>query len=234
MSTTSRSPAKHRITRRDQRRSPLAAGVVTPAARVQAAIECLDLIAAAAREGGAAADTVVARYFASRRYAGSKDRRAVRDLVYRRRPPHRRLPGERARRADRLCPRRRARPARAVRQRRPCAARARRPASRRRRRRWLRRGCSTELRARFGDATDAQAAALLGRAPLDLRVNTLKATRDAVALDGAVPTPLRARWTAADGAGRRRGERRLPRRPDRDPGRGQPARRRGLRGARRT
>jgi 16S rRNA (cytosine967-C5)-methyltransferase len=56
---------------------------VTPAARVQAAIELLDEIIAAAREGGAAADTVVARYFKTRRYAGSKDRRAVRDLVYR-------------------------------------------------------------------------------------------------------------------------------------------------------
>ena len=56
---------------------------MTPAARVQAAIELVDEIAAAARGGGAAADTLIARYFKSRRYAGSKDRRAVRDLVYR-------------------------------------------------------------------------------------------------------------------------------------------------------
>ena len=56
---------------------------MTPAARVQAAIELLDEIAAAARGGGAAADTLIARYFKSRRYAGSKDRRAVRELVYR-------------------------------------------------------------------------------------------------------------------------------------------------------
>ena len=54
-----------------------------PAARVQAAIELLDAIIASAREGGAAADTLVARYFKTRRYAGSKDRRAVRDLVFR-------------------------------------------------------------------------------------------------------------------------------------------------------
>jgi 16S rRNA (cytosine967-C5)-methyltransferase len=53
------------------------------AARVQAAIEILDEVIAAARDGGPAADTLVARYFARRRYAGSKDRRAVRDLVYR-------------------------------------------------------------------------------------------------------------------------------------------------------
>ena len=53
-----------------------------PAARTEAAIELLDAVIAAAREGGAAADTLVARYFAQRRYAGSKDRRAVRELVY--------------------------------------------------------------------------------------------------------------------------------------------------------
>ena len=55
---------------------------MTPAARAQAAIECLDAIIAAARTGGAAADTIIQRYFSTRRYAGSKDRRAVRDLVY--------------------------------------------------------------------------------------------------------------------------------------------------------
>jgi 16S rRNA (cytosine967-C5)-methyltransferase len=55
---------------------------MTPAARTQAAIDLLDAIILAAREGGAAADTLIARYFATRRYAGSKDRRAVRDLIY--------------------------------------------------------------------------------------------------------------------------------------------------------
>lgn len=56
---------------------------MTPAARVQSAIELLDLIIIAARENGAAADTIIANWFRERRYAGSKDRRAVRDLVYR-------------------------------------------------------------------------------------------------------------------------------------------------------
>jgi 16S rRNA (cytosine967-C5)-methyltransferase len=56
---------------------------LTPAARVQAAIELLDEIVAAAREGGAAADTLLARGFKGRRYAGAKDRRAIRDLVFR-------------------------------------------------------------------------------------------------------------------------------------------------------
>ncbi|MGI4731690.1 MAG: RsmB/NOP family class I SAM-dependent RNA methyltransferase [Janthinobacterium lividum] len=55
---------------------------MTPGARTQAAIELLDGIVASANTGGAAADTLVARYFATRRYAGSKDRRAVRELVY--------------------------------------------------------------------------------------------------------------------------------------------------------
>ena len=56
---------------------------MTPAARVQAAIELLDQTIEAATSGGAAADTLIARYFKTRRYAGAKDRRAVRELVYR-------------------------------------------------------------------------------------------------------------------------------------------------------
>ncbi len=56
---------------------------MTPGARAQAAIDLLDEIIGAARAGGAAADTLIARYFKTRRYAGSKDRRAIRDLVYR-------------------------------------------------------------------------------------------------------------------------------------------------------
>lgn len=55
---------------------------MTPAARVQMAIEVLDQIIAAARTRGAAADVILARWFAERRFAGSKDRRAVRGLVY--------------------------------------------------------------------------------------------------------------------------------------------------------
>ena len=55
---------------------------MTPAARLQAAIEIVDEVVAAAQAGGAAADTLIARYFKTRRYAGSKDRRAVRDFAY--------------------------------------------------------------------------------------------------------------------------------------------------------
>jgi len=56
---------------------------VKPAARVQAAIEMLDLVIAAARNNGAPADRIVAEWFKTRRFAGSGDRRAVRDLVFR-------------------------------------------------------------------------------------------------------------------------------------------------------
>jgi 16S rRNA (cytosine967-C5)-methyltransferase len=55
---------------------------VTPSARVQAGIEILDLIITAACDGGASADRIVAEWFRTRRFAGSKDRRAVRELVY--------------------------------------------------------------------------------------------------------------------------------------------------------
>ena len=56
---------------------------MTPAARLQAAIEILDEVIAAVREDGPPADAIVTRYFKTRRYAGSKDRRAVREQVFR-------------------------------------------------------------------------------------------------------------------------------------------------------
>ena len=56
---------------------------MTPAARLQAAIEILDEVIASARDDGPPADSIVTRYFKHRRYAGSKDRRAVRELVFR-------------------------------------------------------------------------------------------------------------------------------------------------------
>ncbi|CAN5213006.1 RsmB/NOP family class I SAM-dependent RNA methyltransferase [soil metagenome] len=55
---------------------------MTPAARLQAAVEILDLVIASAGDDGPPADTLVTRYFKTRRYAGSKDRRAVRELVF--------------------------------------------------------------------------------------------------------------------------------------------------------
>ena len=55
---------------------------MTPAARVQGAIELLDLIISAARGQGASADRIIAEWFKTRRYMGSGDRGAVRELVY--------------------------------------------------------------------------------------------------------------------------------------------------------
>jgi len=56
---------------------------MTPGARVQAAIEVLDLVIAAARANGAPADRLIGDWFRTRRFAGSKDRRAIRELTYR-------------------------------------------------------------------------------------------------------------------------------------------------------
>ncbi|QTD55969.1 RsmB/NOP family class I SAM-dependent RNA methyltransferase [Parasphingorhabdus cellanae] len=55
---------------------------MTPSARLQAAIELLDDIIVAARDNGASGDNVAKKFFRARRYAGSKDRRAIREHVY--------------------------------------------------------------------------------------------------------------------------------------------------------
>lgn len=56
---------------------------MTPSARVQAAIDLVDAILTAARGQGASADTLARNFFRERRYMGSGDRRAVRDLAWR-------------------------------------------------------------------------------------------------------------------------------------------------------
>ncbi len=159
---------------------------MTPAGRAQAAIELLDQIVAAAREGWAAADTLIARYFKTRRYAGSKDRRAVRDLVYRA-----------IRRAGEVPANGRAALLGVAADDAAVAAMfdgsPHGPAS----------IGDAELAAPAGVAPawlaerlertldSDELAALLGRAPLDVRVNALKTTRDDVLplIAGAQPTP---------------------------------------------
>lgn len=140
-----------------------------PAARLQAAIEILDQVIAAAANQGAAADTLIQRYFATRRYAGSKDRAAVRDLAYAaiRFTAERPLSGRaaflglaEANQPDLLplfdgAPHAPAPPTATE----PRASPALVPA-------WL----EPALRSRFGPAFEAEAQALAGRAPLDLRV----------------------------------------------------------------
>ena len=55
---------------------------MTPAARVATAIEILADILAAVDSDGASADVILKAAFRARRYAGSKDRAAITDLVY--------------------------------------------------------------------------------------------------------------------------------------------------------
>ena len=56
---------------------------MTPAARVEAAIGLLDQVIASALAKGPPADRILAEWFKANRFAGSKDRRAVRELVFR-------------------------------------------------------------------------------------------------------------------------------------------------------
>lgn len=151
---------------------------MTPAARVQAAIEVLDLVVAAARGQGAPADRIIADWFRPRRFAGSGDRRAVRELVYRAirtcgevpesgRAAMLRVASEEACLAALFDGSNHA-PA-PIDPTEPVAAAGIAPA-------WL-----THVLADSG-LDEAEAAALLGRAPLDLRVNSLKAQRDTLEL----------------------------------------------------
>jgi 16S rRNA (cytosine967-C5)-methyltransferase len=161
---------------------------MTPAARVQAAIGLLDDIVAAAGARGAPADRILAEWFRTHRFAGSKDRRAVRELVYRAIracgpvPPSGRAAMLRLAEDDPLlaplfdgsaygpAP---IEPGEAV------AAGGIAPA-------WL------EAKLAEAGIDGADAAALLDRAPLDIRVNALKGDRDALALPEAgepLPTP---------------------------------------------
>jgi len=160
---------------------------MNPAARLQAAIDLLEKITAAARDQGGSADTIIARWFAERRYAGSKDRRAIRELVY----DAIRMLGERpesGRAAMLALVARRPElaalfdgspygPAGIVLGE-PVAEAGVLP-------RWL-------ADAFAGSGLDAdEQAALLERAPLDLRVNTLKAAPAVIQaeISGSVPLP---------------------------------------------
>jgi len=151
---------------------------LTPAARVQTAIALLDRVIAAALTKGPPADRILADWFRASRFAGSKDRRAIRDLVYQ---------------AIRHCG-----PIPQTGRAAMLALAESDPAL------LLQFDGSTygpapveegELVAEAGiapawlverlaasDVAGPEAAALLGRAPLDIRVNALKASRDTLEL----------------------------------------------------
>src|ERR1700754_1422168 len=150
---------------------------MTPQARAQAAIEILDEVVAAARDAGAAADTIVQRYFKTRRYAGSKDRRAVRELVY----------AAIRRAGDLPVTGRAAMVALADEQPEIAALFDGSP-------RGAAEIASDEPRAAAGIAPlwlggRLDGLGLEARAPLVLRVNRLKAKREDITIEGAVPTP---------------------------------------------
>ena len=149
-----------------------------PAARVQAAIEILDLVIAAAAHNGAPADRIISEWFRTRRFAGSKDRRAVRELAYR----AIRVCGEvpQSGRAAMLRLAHDDAPLLAlfdgsghgpapVKDGEPVAEGGTAPL-------WL------ERRLRSSNVVGQEAEALLDRAPLDIRVNALKAARDTIDL----------------------------------------------------
>lgn len=143
---------------------------MTPAARVQAAIEILDLVIEAARSNGAPADRLIADWFRARRFAGSGDRRAVRELAYRAIRACGEVP-ESGRAAMLRVARHDAELAALfdgsshapapIREEEPVASPGIAPA-------WL------LQRLAESDIEEAEGEALLGRAPLDIRVNTLK------------------------------------------------------------
>ncbi|GAA0277642.1 RsmB/NOP family class I SAM-dependent RNA methyltransferase [Alteraurantiacibacter aestuarii] len=162
---------------------------MTPAARVQAAIEILDSIITAARSQGAPADRLLAEWSRGHRFAGSKDRRAIRELVYG---------------AIRACgPVPRSGRAAMLRLAEtdsqlaelfdgsnygpPAIGEGETPARGGVAPEWL------EARLAASDIAGEEADALLGRAPLDLRVNTLKTDIDALEL------PLEGERIAAPG-----------------------------------
>lgn len=143
-------------------------------ARLQSAIEILDAVICAAQDDGAAADTIIARWFAAHRFAGSKDKAAIRDLVW----AAVRVSAERPEsgRAAIIGMARAARPEllalfdgsehgpQPLRADEPATLPSLAP-------KWM----VPLLELRFGTDWTRQAEALAGRAPLDLRVNPVRA-----------------------------------------------------------
>lgn len=161
---------------------------MTPAARVQSAIEILDAVIDAALAQGAPADRLLADWSRGHRFAGSKDRRAIRDLVYAAiracgpvpksgRAALLRLAADDADLAALFDGSPYGPPV--IGEHEQAASAGVAPA-------WL-----AERLASSG-IVGPDAAAMLGRAPLDIRVNRLKAARDAIVLPEAgeaLPVP---------------------------------------------
>jgi 16S rRNA (cytosine967-C5)-methyltransferase len=160
---------------------------MTPSARVQSAIELLDSVIAAAREKGPPADRILAEWFRANRFAGSKDRRAIRELAYDAIRACGPVPASGRASMLRLAQANGALaglfdgspygPA-TIAEGEPVAEGGIAPE-------WLERALADS------GVSGAEAAALLERAPLDVRVNALKAARDEIVLP-AEARPLEA------------------------------------------
>ena len=154
---------------------------MTPAARIQSSIEILDQIITAARTKGAPADRLIAEWFRAHRFAGSKDKRAIRELVYSAVRACGPVPDSGRAAMLRLA---QIQPDLAEAfdgsQYGPAPIRADEPVAQG--------GVAPDWLAECLAASDIageEAAALLDRAPLDIRVNTLKAARDSIELPQA-------------------------------------------------
>jgi len=165
---------------------------MTPAARVQAAIDILDAVIAAARGQGASADRIASDWFRQRRFVGSKDRRAIRELAWSAIRACGEVPASGRAAMLRLVAADRDLAAcfdgsnygpAAIGSDEAVATGGAGPA-------WL----AEKLAASGID--DAEQAALLGRAPLDIRANRLKITRDEL----AARLPVASETTAAPDA----------------------------------
>lgn len=187
---------------------------MTPAARLQAAIELLDQIEATKRP----ADQVASFYFKGRRYIGAKDRRAVAETVWRVLRSKARIdwwlgrldhPADARARVMADLAFQGIKPERELFQ----GAHSAPPPGKEERRMmealtgkspfhhdmpaWVRgeypEWIEPRLAALYGDRLAAEMGAMRDEAPLDLRVNTLKATRDeaaaALAAEGIVSEP---------------------------------------------
>ena len=151
---------------------------MTPSARLQAAIEVLDLVIAAARDQGPPADRILADWFRAHRFAGSKDKRAIRAHVYAAIRACGPVPA-----SGRAAVLRLAEEDDALRELFDGSTYG--PAAIRMEERPARGGIAPEWleeRLAASDIAGDEAESLLNRAPLDLRVNALKTSRAAINL----------------------------------------------------
>jgi len=155
-------------------------------ARLQAAIEILDEVIRSARDGGAAADVILARAMRARRYAGSRDRAAIRETVFSairafgEPPPSGRaaMVGLALSASPGLQP---------LFDGGPHAPRPIAPGEPAPRPEAVPGWLAPRLAESLGEDWDAEVEALLGRAPVDLRVNRLKASPEALLARLPVP-----------------------------------------------